>query len=113
MNNLIQKGIRISLDDFGSGYSSYYRLLELNVSELKIPKEFFQEKFEFTSKNEKILFGIINMCKEMGIQTVAEGIESISDAQYVKKLGVDYIQEYYYSKPLKKESFINYLTNQS
>ena len=53
------------------------------------------------------------MCKEMGIQTVAEGIESISDAQYVKKLGVDYIQEYYYSKPLKKESFINYLTNQS
>ncbi|MTM22059.1 EAL domain-containing protein, partial [Turicibacter sanguinis] len=113
LNNLIQKGIRISLDDFGSGYSSYYRLLELNVSELKIPKEFFQENFEFTSKNEKILFGIINMCKEMGIQTVAEGIESISDAQYVKKLGVDYIQGYYYSKPLKKESFINYLTNQS
>lgn len=113
LNRLIQKGIHISLDDFGIGFSSYYRLVQLNVSEIKIPREFFKNEFQSNLKNEKILTGIVNMCKDMKIQVVAEGIESIVDVEFAKSLGIDYIQGYYYSKPLEKNFFIDYLMNQN
>ena len=113
LNKLIQIGVRISLDDFGVGYSSFYRLLELNVSEIKIPREFFQNDFKLNLKNEKILLGIINMCKDMKIKIVAEGIENHIDADFVKCLGVNYIQGYHYSEPLNKTKFMDYLSRQN
>ena len=72
-----------------------------------------QNEFQSNLKNEKILTGIVNMCKDMKIQVVAKGIESIVDVELAKSLGIDYIQGYYYSKPLEKNFFIDYLMNQN
>ena len=96
---LKQAGVRISLDDFGTGFSSLSYLKGLPIDTLKIDKTFVDTLL--TDKNTKIITeSIIYMVKRLGYETVAEGVETREQFQYLKELGCDMIQGYYMGRPM-------------
>ncbi len=109
LKNLSKKGLKISMDDFGTGYATYSRLSELKFDEVKIPRAFMMNNKLYDEKMQEILRAIISMCKAIGCWTVAEGIETLEEKEIIASLGIDYIQGYYYSKSLNKYALIQYL----
>jgi len=104
-------GIRVSLDDFGTGYSSLAYLRKFSIDILKIDKAFIDEIQQ--NNNELALCkAITQMSKTLGMEVVAEGVETAEQAALLSSLGVDYCQGYFFSKPLPLNKFINYLVNQ-
>jgi len=106
--NLIRKmGLKINLDDFGTGYSSISVLKDFHIDVLKIDKSFVDE---ITTYDGKIYVKtIIDMAKNLNIETIAEGVEKEIQFEILKDLGVDYFQGYYFAKPLPKEEFENFV----
>lgn len=94
----------ISIDDFGSGYSSLNLLKELPVDVLKIDREFLNET-EVSEKSSIIIEQIVEMAAKIHIQTLCEGVENQSQAEFLKKIGCDLAQGYLYSKPVPLEAF--------
>lgn len=106
-------GFIVSMDDFGTGYSAFNILKDIEIDILKIDKEFFKN-LENNKRAQIIIETIINMCKKLKIKTVAEGIETKEQVKFLKKIGCDIIQGYYFSKPLTIPDFENkYLINRS
>lgn len=98
-------GISVSMDDFGSGYSSLNILKELSIDELKLDKVFLpDDKTKF--KGETILASIIKLASDLSISTVAEGIETAEQAIFLRNTGCDIGQGYYFSKPVDVEDFL-------
>lgn len=101
-------GFQVSMDDFGSGYSSFHTLGSLQIDELKIDRSFL---LELTDKNASpsriyvILQHIITLAGDLHIRTVAEGVETKDDEALIRSLGCDYGQGYLYSKPVPVEEF--------
>lgn len=95
-----ENGFKVSIDDFGTGYSSLNMLQNMPVDVLKIDKSFIEQ--------EKMLGIIILISKKLNLETVAEGVETEEQVRRLKKLGVDLLQGYYYSKPLEKLKFEEY-----
>lgn len=99
-------GFRISMDDFGSGYSSLNILGNLRIDELKLDKGFFKELEGADRRRQMIIIEhIIEISKSLKISTVAEGIETEGDQQMVRDLDCDYGQGYYYCRPVPVEEF--------
>ena len=99
-------GFRISMDDFGSGYSSLNILGNLRIDELKLDKGFFKELEGADRRRQTIIIEhIIEISKILKISTVAEGIETEGDQQMVRDLDCDYGQGYYYCRPVPVEEF--------
>lgn len=104
-------GIRISLDDFGTGYSSLSYLKGLPIDTLKIDKSFIDTTI--TDENTRIITeSIIFMAKRLGFETVAEGVESREQFEYLKEIGCDCIQGYLLGKPMSKEDIEKLLMSQ-
>ena len=99
-------GFVVSMDDFGTGYSAFNILKDIEIDILKIDKEFFKN-LENNKRAQIIIETIINMCKKLKIKTVAEGIETKQQVEFLKKIGCDIIQGYYFSKPIPVEEFEN------
>lgn len=97
-------GFVVSMDDFGVGYSSFYMLKNINIDILKIDKSFSDEVME-DKRGRIILESIIDMSKKLEIKTVAEGIETKEQIEYLRKIGCDMVQGYYYDKPISIEEF--------
>lgn len=97
-------GFGVSMDDFGVGYSSFYMLKNINIDILKIDKSFSDEVME-DKRGRIILESIIDMAKKLEIKTVAEGIETKEQLEYLKQIGCDMVQGYYFEKPLPIEEF--------
>lgn len=108
IQNLRHCGATILLDDFGTGYSSFALLEDYNFDILKIDMSFVR-KIESRDKSRIIIKGIIDMCHSMGIKTVAEGAETEAQVQFLRDNGCDYIQGYYFSKPLPKSEFEEFI----
>ena len=98
-------GLRIAMDDFGSGYSSLNMLKELPIQTLKIDQGFFVTDKEFQRKSEKIVALVIEMAKQLKMDIVAEGIETKEQLQVIQKCGCDIVQGYYYYKPMPIDEF--------
>ena len=99
-------GFRISMDDFGSGYSSLNTLGNLRIDELKLDKGFLQELEGADYKRQKIIIKhIIDLSKSLKISTVAEGIETEENRRMVRDLGCDLGQGYYYCRPVSAGEF--------
>lgn len=99
-------GFSVSLDDFGSGYSSLNVLSKLNIDELKIDRIFLHIDSELENKKTKwILEAIINIAKKSNIRVVVEGVESIEDDRFIRCIGANVGQGYYYSRPLSIDAF--------
>lgn len=99
LNNLMNMGIRIALDDFGTGYSSLNYLRKIPISTLKIDKSFI-DNITSSIKEESIINNIIQMAQSMDLKVVAEGVETIEQLSILKDRNCDYIQGYYFSRPL-------------
>lgn len=97
-------GFVVSMDDFGVGYSSFYMLKNINIDILKIDKSFSDEVME-DKRGRIILESIIDMSKKLQIKTVAEGIETKEQIEYLRKIGCDMVQGYYYDKPISIDKF--------
>lgn len=104
---LKELGITISIDDFGTGYSSFARLKELYVDGVKIDRYFIRRISE-RPEEELISSDIIRMVHKYGLYTVAEGVETEKELSYLFKKSCDYIQGFYYSRPLDEAEFINF-----
>jgi diguanylate cyclase (GGDEF)-like protein/PAS domain S-box-containing protein len=104
MNNLHKIGIKMSIDDFGTGYSSLSYLKKFKVYKLKIDQSFVRD-ITTDSEDRAIVAAIINMAHSLGLQTIAEGVETIEQLDYLREQGCDEMQGYYYSKPLLAGEF--------
>lgn len=93
------KGFKISIDDFGTGYSSLSYLKNLPVDKLKIDISFIRD-ITIEPKNQTIVKTIIALAKGLGMATIAEGVESAEELEFMRLNGVDSIQGYYYYKPM-------------
>ncbi len=99
-----QKGFTMLMDDFGSGYSSLNMLKTTRFDVLKIDREFFSEFMEST-RGRKIIEHTISMSKDIGLDIIAEGVETFDQARFLNQCGCDAAQGFLYSKPLDKEKF--------
>ncbi|MFY3792903.1 putative bifunctional diguanylate cyclase/phosphodiesterase [Ureibacillus sp. MALMAid1270] len=105
---LKQLGFKISIDDFGTGYSSLSYLVRFPLDYLKIDRSFIQHLGSLDEK-QAIVDAIIQMAHRLNVEVVAEGVESVQQVKKLREYGCDYIQGYYYSKPLPMELLIEFL----
>ena len=106
MNKMKKLGFLISIDDFGTGYSSLSTLQDMPADILKIDKSFVDR----IGKNEKNMIDyILTMAKELKLTTIAEGVETKEQRDYLLEKGCDIIQGYYYAKPMPEEEFEEYM----
>jgi diguanylate cyclase (GGDEF)-like protein len=104
LNNIRQLGIEIALDDFGTGYSSFAYLAEFPIGTLKIDKGFVRGFLDNPS-HKHIVETIAKLGHSLGMTIVAEGVEELREALALRKMGVDYLQGYYFSKPIPQLEF--------
>ncbi len=101
-------GGKISMDDFGSGYSSLNLLTDLPIDTLKVDKVFLRH--DTLLENEKIILAcVIAMAKKLKMDVICEGVETKSQSQFLSRMGCDMFQGYLYSKPIPEEAFYDYL----
>ncbi len=105
-------GVGLAVDDFGTGYSGLSYLKRFSIDKLKIDQSFIRD---IPSSNDSITIvsAIIAMAKELHINTLAEGVETIEQLNFLRGKGCDYIQGYYFSKPIPAEDFTKLLTQNS
>jgi len=104
MNRLHERGVRVSIDDFGTGYSSLSHLKKFKVYKLKIDQSFVRD-ISTDPEDKAIVGAIINMAKSLGLQTIAEGVETAGQLAFLREQGCDEMQGYYYSRPLPADRF--------
>ena len=105
---LKQNGINSSVDDFGSGFSSYNILKELPLDELKLDR-FFIKQSANSKRDQALLSMMIKFCNDMGITVTQEGVETVEDTRRLAELGCDVIQGYVYSKPIMTSDFMDFI----
>lgn len=104
MNKFHEQGIRMSIDDFGTGYSSLNYLKKFKVYKLKIDRSFIDDLAD-DSDDRAIIHAIIDMAQSLGLQTIAEGVETAEQLDFLRIHGCDEVQGYYFSKPLSSVEF--------
>lgn len=105
------RGFVCSIDDFGSGYSSLNVLKSLPIDVLKLDALFFRKNpADIEERDEVVVANFIRMARELGVQTVAEGVEETRQVAFLSDSGCDMIQGYVFSRPLPKEEFARLLT---
>ena len=105
---LKQIGFKISIDDFGTGYSSLSYLVRFPLDVLKIDRSFIQHICSLDDK-QAIVDAIIQMAHRLQMKVVAEGVETAQQVELLETLGCDFIQGFYYSKPLPIEELIDFI----
>ena len=101
-------GVALSLDDFGTGYSSLSCLHELPVNYVKVDRSFVSQA-EASAYHRVLIEATIRMAQTLGLYTVAEGIETQSQAELMEALGCDKGQGYLYSKPLEADALVRWV----
>jgi EAL domain-containing protein (putative c-di-GMP-specific phosphodiesterase class I) len=99
-------GYEVWLDDFGSGFSSFGNLQSYDFDLLKIDMSFLRT-FDTNPKSKLIIASIVDMAKKLGIHTLAEGVETKEQYEYLKMIGCEIIQGYYFGKPMPVEEYQN------
>ena len=106
IEQLHQLGFRVSMDDFGSGYSSLNTLARLNIDELKLDRAFLMEISGGSGERTRLIMEqIIQMVQHLGISTVVEGVETEENDRMIRDMGCDFGQGYYYSRPIPADEF--------
>ncbi|MCI1931940.1 MAG: EAL domain-containing protein [Clostridia bacterium] len=110
LKNLHDHGFLVMMDDFGSGYSSLNILKELPVDVLKIDMHFLSGA-EIPGRSETIIAAIIRMAKWLKIPVIAEGVETKEQADFLSQIGCEYVQGYYFAKPMPIEKYEELISN--
>lgn len=112
VNEVVKKlhsyGYVVEMDDFGSGYSSLNVLKDIELDVIKLDMMFLSEKEE-NNKGGTILSSVVRMAKWLEMPVIAEGVETVKQADFLRSIGCDYIQGYLYSRPIPEEEFENIL----
>lgn len=103
--DLVNRGVKISIDDFGTGYSSLHRLQSIPFDFIKIDRSFVQNTSE---ESDTIIRATLLMAREFRCKTIAEGIETDAQRIHLSELGSDYLQGYFYAKPMSANDFISW-----
>ncbi len=103
IDRLHKIGFKILMDDFGTGYSSLMMLKSIPIDVMKLDKSFVDDFND--EKGEKIISCVTQLAKSMHIEVTAEGVETEEQYQFMKKLGCDNIQGFYFAKPMPMEDF--------
>ncbi|WP_419865883.1 putative bifunctional diguanylate cyclase/phosphodiesterase [Ureibacillus xyleni] len=105
---LKQLGFKLSIDDFGTGYSSLSYLVRFPLDYLKIDRSFIHHIVNLDDK-QAVVDAIIQMAHRLNMKVIAEGVESIQQINILREMGCDYIQGYYFSKPIPMDELIEFL----
>ncbi len=109
LNELSRIGVNIAFDNFGKSFSSMYDIATLPTSTLKLNKSFIQDA-EKSISSQNFLKAAINFARELGIEVVGEGVETLAQQESYQNLGVHDLQGFLYSKPMDAERCSQYLT---
>lgn len=101
---LREAGFVILMDDFGTGYSSLNMLKDIQIDVLKLDMGFLKSS-DYSAKGGNILIAILKMAESLKMQTIAEGVETKEQVEFLKSIGCKYVQGFYYSKPLPVGEF--------
>ncbi len=107
-NMLCQLGVSIAIDDFGTGYSSLAYLQRFSIHTLKIDQSFVKE-IHWESTHSPIILAIISIAKGLGLNVVAEGVETEIQARYLERAGCNVMQGYLYHHPISKKALVQML----
>lgn len=105
LNQLLKAGIKISLDDFGTGFSSLSHLSDLPITGIKLDRAFVSPLADECAQAH-IAAAMINLAKTLNLETTAEGVEDIRCMEKIQQLGCDRVQGYYFSRPLALEDLL-------
>ncbi|PLW75713.1 putative bifunctional diguanylate cyclase/phosphodiesterase [Cohaesibacter celericrescens] len=108
LDKLRQMGCSISLDDFGTGYSNLSRLHALPLNTIKIDRSFIS-KISVGSTNYKIVKSLLTFAKDMGLKSIAEGVETADELDILNALGADFVQGFYFSRPVESHAVLDVL----
>ena len=108
ITHMHRNGFLCSIDDFGSGYSSYNILKQVKMDELKLDRLFIKNGLS-GERDRLILSQVIQIAKSLGMHVVQEGVETIGEVEMLRKLGCDVVQGYYYSKPLMLVDYLAFI----
>ncbi|MGE5525854.1 MAG: EAL domain-containing protein [Rhodospirillaceae bacterium] len=108
MTQLRDAGVRLSIDDFGTGYSSLAYLKQFPVDALKIDKSFVHE-LPADGDSSAIVKAIVSMAKNLKLRVVAEGVETVEQLRFLRLLGCDEYQGFYFSHPLDSDETVTYV----
>jgi EAL domain-containing protein (putative c-di-GMP-specific phosphodiesterase class I) len=109
INKLHKLGFKIMMDDFGSGYSSLNVLKDMEIDYLKVDMKFLQQDVEVNGKGEKVLTSVIRMAKWLHLPSIVEGVETQEQVDFLKCIGCEYAQGFYYAKPMKIDEYEEYM----
>ncbi len=112
LNRFLELGYTLSLDDFGTGYSNMVRMIGSNYRNIKIDKSILWNAMK-NGTNEKTLKNLSVFIKSLGFDIIQEGVETKKQLELVTKCGCDYIQGFYFSKPIPKDEFFEYIKNEA
>lgn len=110
MRSLSARGIHLAMDDFGTGYSSLAYLKQFPLNTLKVDKAFIDDMK--TERGRNMVDSIVTIAHNLDLHVVAEGVEQAAQIEVLKKLHCETVQGYYYSKPLSKDEFTEFLKQQ-
>lgn len=108
LKEIKKRGLSLSVDDFGTGYSGLSYLKRFAIDKLKIDQSFIRD-IPASADSITIVSAIIAMAKEIGINVLAEGVETEEQLEFLRKKGCNYIQGYYFSKPVDVSAFTQLL----
>ena len=108
MKELQSYGFQVLMDDFGSGYSSLNMLKDVPVDILKLDMKFLENQ-GISGRGPEILASLVRMAKKLGMRTIAEGIETKEQGEFLRSIGCEYGQGYYYARPMPADAFTGLL----
>ena len=108
MEKLTKKGYSFSLDDFGTGESNLNYIVDMPVHIIKFDRSMTQDYFK-NDRTKLVMNSVVNMIRNMNLRIVAEGIEKEEQLNAMAEIGVDYIQGYYFSKPIPLAEFLPFI----
>ncbi|MBK1649329.1 EAL domain-containing protein [Rhabdochromatium marinum] len=108
LHALRQRGIEIAIDDFGTGYSSLSYLKSLPIDTLKIDKSFIRDIPDDRS-DMAIAAAIVAMARQLRLKTLAEGVETVAQADFLKQVGCRLAQGYLFSRPIPSDEVASFI----
>ena len=108
MATLVEDGVSFSLDDFGTGRSNLDYFVDMPVKIVKFDFRFTHSYF-VNDKARHIIEGVVNIINNLGLDAVAEGVETEEQLETMTKLGITYIQGFFFSKPIAEKEFLEFL----
>ena len=111
LESLRSSGVRVAIDDFGTGYSSLSYLQQMPFDMIKIDKSFI-DKIGSGKTSDNICRTIIRMAEELGKKSIAEGVETGEQLEFLRRNGCDFVQGFFYSKALPQDLFVEFVEKQ-